>query len=314
MRWLVVLAMVMAAGTAAAESASSGGYSLRVEDENGAPLPTFEHDGSTYVLGNYGQRYNVRLFNQTGHRVEAVVSVDGRDVLTGDAGDYVHQRGYVIPAYGSVRIEGFRQSYSDVAAFRFTSPGDSYSARRGTPQNVGVVGVAIFRERRNPPPPPRPQIAVPRAEREPMPSPPDDGRAGGSAQGKSAEAPRSADETGGAAPSAAPEASRGMGTTGPTHSRAPAGGDAYDYDWQDQPSRPQSQNNLGTQYGETRYSPVTEVQFVRARADRPDRVLTVYYDDARGLASRGIPVRPSPWTAGPAAFPENDRRFAPPPP
>jgi hypothetical protein len=78
---------------------------------------------------------------------------------------------------------------------------------------------------------------------------------------------------------------------------------------------PRQQNNLGTQYGETRYSPVTEVSFTRARSDRPDRVLTAYYDDARGLAARGIYVRPEPWwQAGPAPFPYNDRRFAPPPP
>jgi hypothetical protein len=52
----------------------------------------------------------------------------------------------VIEAYGSVVIEGFRQSLDQVAAFRFTDIGNSYSARRGSGQHVGVIGVAVFKE------------------------------------------------------------------------------------------------------------------------------------------------------------------------
>ena len=129
-------------------------YSFSVEDENGNSLPTFVKDGHTFLLGEPGLRYNVRVRNPTGQRVEAVVSVDGRDAMSGQPGDYVNERGYVIPAYGSLVVDGFRRSYEEVAAFRFTSPEDSYSARRGTPQNVGVIGVAFFPERE----PPRPAV------------------------------------------------------------------------------------------------------------------------------------------------------------
>ena len=68
-------------------------------------------------------------------------------MISGQVGDYSKQRGYVIDAYDSVLIEGFRRSMNTVAAFRFTNPGDSYSSRRGTPQHVGVIGVAVFKER-----------------------------------------------------------------------------------------------------------------------------------------------------------------------
>ncbi|HWZ91085.1 MAG TPA: hypothetical protein VNW92_19625, partial [Polyangiaceae bacterium] len=122
-------------------------YSFTVEDENGNALPTFRQDGRTFLLGEPGQRYNIRVRNPTAQRVEAVVSVDGRDAVSGDPGDYVNGRGYVIPPYGSTLVEGFRRSYEEVASFRFTSPENSYSARMGTPQNVGVIGVAFFPER-----------------------------------------------------------------------------------------------------------------------------------------------------------------------
>jgi hypothetical protein len=46
-----------------------------------------------------------------------------------------------------VEIEGWRKSLQDVATFYFTSLGDSYAARTGRPDNVGVIGVALFHER-----------------------------------------------------------------------------------------------------------------------------------------------------------------------
>ena len=61
------------------------------------------------------------MFNRTHQRIEAVVTVDGRDVISGQVGDYTKQRGYVIDAYDSVLIEGFRRSMNTVAAFRFTN-------------------------------------------------------------------------------------------------------------------------------------------------------------------------------------------------
>jgi hypothetical protein len=122
-------------------------FSVRVEDEQGIALPTFRHEGRVFVLGTPGERYNVRVSNPTSERVEAVISVDGRDAISGQVGDFVSQRGYLVPAFGTVLVEGFRRSMDDVAAFRFTDPENSFSARRGTPQNVGVIGVAFFKER-----------------------------------------------------------------------------------------------------------------------------------------------------------------------
>ena len=45
-------------------------------------------------------------------------------------------------------IAGWRKSMDDVAQFVFTDLPDSYAARTGRPHNVGVVGVAVFREAR----------------------------------------------------------------------------------------------------------------------------------------------------------------------
>ena len=82
------------------------------------------------------------------------------------------------------------------------------------------------------------------------------------------------------------------------------------------PSQPwQDGSNLGTEFGEIRSSQVRETSFERATPWAPSRVLSVRYDDAEGLAARGIEVFPSPpvepWPVLPVA-PVN--RFSLPPP
>jgi len=53
----------------------------------------------------------------------------------------------VLDGWGTTRISGWRKSLSRVARFYFTALPDSYAARTGRPENVGVIGVALYRER-----------------------------------------------------------------------------------------------------------------------------------------------------------------------
>jgi len=273
-------------------------YSFSVEDENGNSLATFVKDGRMFLLGEPGLRYNIRVRNPTADRVEAVVTVDGRDAISGQPGDYVNQRGYVIPAYGSLLVEGFRRSMDEVAAFRFTSPEDSYSARMGTPQNVGVIGVAFFPERARPA---EPVIRRSRPLPRPAPVPYDYSRDGrGSRDVESSRAPAKMKP----APedrAAAPAKPRAEASDERRASRDDYGG---------------SVNNLGTEFGESHESVVSSVSFVRASATHPALLSTLRYEDADGLQARGIVV----YGAGyrrvysdePQAFPVS--RFAQPPP
>jgi hypothetical protein len=132
----------------AATSARVGPYELQLLVE-GQPTRTFAAGGDTWVLGQLGQRYVLRVNNRSGQRIEAVVSVDGRDVIDGQPGE-VHKRGYLVPAYGSVTIDGWRISQAEAAAFRFSSVADSYAARVGNGREVGIIGVAVFPERARP--------------------------------------------------------------------------------------------------------------------------------------------------------------------
>ena len=57
------------------------------------------------------------------------------------------QSGYVLEPGGYVNIQGWRKDLSRTAAFYFSDPADSYAARTGRPHDLGVIGVALFRER-----------------------------------------------------------------------------------------------------------------------------------------------------------------------
>ena len=111
----------------------------------GRELPVYWHAGERYVAGEPGHEYEIRIRNHGGGRVLAVTSVDGVNVITGRTAA-PSQSGYVLDPHGTVAIDGWRKSLDEVAAFYFTSLPDSYAARTGRPDNVGVIGVAVFRE------------------------------------------------------------------------------------------------------------------------------------------------------------------------
>jgi hypothetical protein len=81
--------------------------------------------------------------------VLAVMSVDGVNVVSGETAS-PSQAGYVLDMWQCTEIDGWRKSLASIAAFYFTELPDSYAARTGRPDNVGVIGVAFFRERQQP--------------------------------------------------------------------------------------------------------------------------------------------------------------------
>jgi hypothetical protein len=117
-----------------------------VDRSEGRALPIYWHEGRRYVIGKPGNEYTIRVRNSGNGRVLAVMSVDGINVITGTTAS-PQQSGYVLAPFESADIGGWRKSMSRTAAFYFTALPDSYAARTGRPDNVGVIGVAVYRER-----------------------------------------------------------------------------------------------------------------------------------------------------------------------
>lgn len=117
-----------------------------VDRQSGVTLPVHYHQGEYWVAGRPGARYAIAVRNKIGERILAVTSVDGVNVLNGETAAW-GQTGYVFGSYQQYQISGWRKSNSEVAAFEFSAASDSYAERTGRPGHVGVIGVALFRER-----------------------------------------------------------------------------------------------------------------------------------------------------------------------
>jgi hypothetical protein len=296
---------------AIAPVASRAPYDVQVVREDGESVPTYQLKDRFYVQGNSGERYTVRVTNPTANRVEAVVTVDGLDVIDGEAGD-LHKRGYIVPAYGEVKVEGFRTSQQDVATFRFSAVSNSYAGQKGAARNVGVIAVAIFEEQA---PPPEQQIIMPTDG--PPPPPPSNydyrgdldssrDRAPGTGGGRRvatadkakradapAKAPRpSSRPMGGAGKASAADASVSAGAPAPSSAPRYQNYNEDDGEREEVPAE-RGRPGLGTEFGESRYSAVSFTRFVRA-AGRPIAIAELRYNDAAGLIGLGIPVQPLP--------------------
>lgn len=256
-----------------------GPYRVRVVDAAMHDLRLFRHDGRSYVLGTVGDRYSVVLSNPTPRRVEAVISIDGLDAIDGTAADYVQKRGYILPAYGTATIEGFRTSLERVATFRFSSVADSYAGRQGLARDVGVIGIAFFPERA--------PVSVPRVA---------------GLTNRAAPAPSKAEAS---PPSSAPGEVGAL--AGESSSDVAPGRDR------------EERKGLGTEFGEARDSHVEETEFVRANATLPSDIVAFRYNDRAGLVALGIRVDPpavadAELRTRETADPFRANRFAAPPP
>jgi hypothetical protein len=302
---LCSLPALTAAPASAALRSQAGAYEVQVL-VGGAPVQTYHHGGESYVLGHHGSRYTLRVYNHSSQRIEAVVSVDGRDVVDGRAADYRTKRGYLVPAYGSVDIDGWRISRGEAAAFRFSTVASSYAARTGSAREVGVIGVAVFPERYVPPPRP---VYIPRPYTRD-----DDYR--GYPKDKAARGDESAPP-----PPPAPEsAQKSAPSSTPAH---PGGGyGALEDRRESEQARSRSRAGLGTEFGERVDSAVQEVSFLRNSPSYPAAVLGVRYNDRQGLYALGIDVDGDGGGADHDAylrrtaqpFPVVERRYASPPP
>lgn len=127
-------------------SIGGGIATMRLKDGSGHFLTGFEAGSKKFVVGTSGDRYTIVITSHVPARLEAVVSVDGLDVLDGREATPA-KRGYIVDPFATVEIDGFRQSTSAVAAFRFGSVRGSYAEQKhGDSRNVGVIGIAMFNE------------------------------------------------------------------------------------------------------------------------------------------------------------------------
>lgn len=260
-----------------------------LDRDTGATLPVYQHRGEYWVPGRPGARYAIAVRSRVGERLMAVTSVDGVNVLSGETAAW-SQSGYVFSPYLYYQITGWRKSSTEVAAFEFTAAPDSYAERTGRPAQVGVIGVALFREV-----PPQPIALAPEPARRN-----DYGSQELSARDRREAGPAPASEATAAAQKSAGSLSNLAERSTESLARA-------------MPS-PLPSPKLGTGHGQREESVVAHTSFARLQST-PNEIIRIRYDSRENLIASGVirePVRRWPI---PNPFPESDSgSYVPDPP
>ena len=273
MRLILVVACLVLA-TQSAHAAGRVAEVLVIDRDSGTPLRTYYHRGEYWVAGNPGARYAIEIRNTLHERVLAVTSVDGINVLTGDTARW-DQGGYVLHGEEAYEITGWRKSQAEVAAFEFTAVPNSYAARTGRSANVGVIGVAVFRERA-----PEHVAATAPSTAAPPPPPAREGSGESNIRG-------GADVDDGSARSA--QKSEAL-------------------------VQPAPMARLGTGHGAREQSYVEFTDFTRANS-QPNEIVRIRYDSRENLLALGIIPRAATVAGEPNPFPGSSLvHFVPDPP
>jgi hypothetical protein len=260
-----------------------------IDRDSGAVLSPHYYRGEYWVAGTPGARYSIEIRNRVGERLLAVTAVDGINVVSGATAAW-DQTGYVFSSGDEYQITGWRKSDTEVAAFTFTASANSYAERTGRPANVGVIGVAIFRER-----PPPPVYGTPKIGRNEESSRLDAPRAG---------PPDSMQSKQSAARGTAGEAS-GSGSLDARVAPVPAAPSV---------TQPAAAAKLGTGHGEREYSYVNRTDFTRMQS-QPNEVIRIRYDSFDNLLAMGVIKRPRPAAPTINPFPASpESQFVPDPP
>jgi hypothetical protein len=253
----------------------------------GNTLPVHFYNGEYWVAGVPGAKYAIDIWNKTGQRLLAVTSVDGLNVLTGKTAS-PQQTGYVLNAADRYGITGWRKSDSSVAAFQFTESPNSYAERTGRPRDVGVIGVALFRERQEP--------VVKKYEYKH-----DHEQESRSRLDRAAPA---APATESAAPAAPVARAESADTNQNSMKESLSRGDK---------SSLQAAPKLGTGHGERETSVVSHTNFERERTT-PNEVIRIRYDSRENLIAMGVIREFPPYGSQPNPFPGTSHSYVPDPP
>jgi len=229
--------------------------SVRVD---GSTTPLYAKSGTwdrRYFQAFKGRNYSLVLHNNTGRRVGVLIAVDGLNVVNGERSSL---RGtepmYVLDAYETATIRGWRTSLDDVRRFVFVDEERSYAERTGQANgDMGWIRVLAFNEQR------------PFVWRDLNPVKPyeqDD------SDGARRDEPRA---------QAMPPPAAGKEGAADSKTRAMDSREAA------------PESNPGTGWGEQRHDPVQRTQFLAER-NATDRI-TLRYEYASGLRALGIVPR-----------------------
>jgi len=146
---LLTAAILLAAGAAAVPLASTAPGPLPTLDilVDGHRRPAYPARGTQYVEALKGREYEIRIRNPYPVRVAVALSVDGLNTIDARHTSAEAGRKWVLGPYESITISGWQTSMTHARRFEFTSEEQSYGARLGKTNDLGIITAVFFRER-----------------------------------------------------------------------------------------------------------------------------------------------------------------------
>lgn len=127
--------------------AETNGFSVEVLID-GRPTSEYAARGRRYIEALANAEYELRIRNPTGNRVAVALAVDGMSTIDAQHTSAWKAKKWVIEPYGTIHVRGWQMSADNARRFYFTTERDSYGAKIGQAQNLGVIAAVFFRERR----------------------------------------------------------------------------------------------------------------------------------------------------------------------
>lgn len=163
----VILLLVVLAGTYAARRAfakysadsvppviayvepaiTDNGFSVEVLID-GHAAAEYSARGRRYIEALQNAEYELRIHNATGSRVAVALSVDGMNTIDARHTSAWDAHKWVIEPYGTINVRGWQMSSQNARRFYFTTERDSYGAKIGQTENLGLIAAVFYRERR----------------------------------------------------------------------------------------------------------------------------------------------------------------------
>lgn len=242
---------------------------------HGSSAKEYYHKGNYYIEGKEGTRFSIRMRNNSNGQVLFVPTVDGLSIINGKEASF-KSSGYIVGAYDSLTISGWRTSDDNVSEFYFSSPTESYAGKMKTASNLGVIGCAVFKEK-NRQPIISQTIVIEKGHRCTPFCLCTLNTLSGTVNIPAWNSPLSAvvmcasNNTGGSFQTSAVSAT--------------------------------CKGGLGTGFGEDKYSPVVTVEF--EKESFPSETFSIFYDTRKNLEEQGIEFK-KPVYVTPSAFPKED--------
>lgn len=111
------------------------------------PFKEYGHKGKAFIEGKKGSKFALKFNNHTYNRILIIPSIDGISIINGKKATN-NSPGYIIESKGKYIMQGWRESYDNIAEFIFKKKSKSLAEKSGIGDlNCGVIGCMVYSEK-----------------------------------------------------------------------------------------------------------------------------------------------------------------------